>query len=292
MRTVTLFAPAKVNLTLDIVSKRDDGYHIIDGIFQSITLFDEVSIRLCDEIKVTTSNENIADDNTNLAYRAAVAFASATGCDTGALISIKKRIPTEAGLGGGSSDAAAVLVGLNELTNARLSQEDLCKIGEKIGADVPFCIVGGTKRASGIGTEFTDVKKLDDGLFVIVKPPFGVSSTEAYKRWDALEFATKCTTNEMTLALESENLSSIAECMSNSFETVVDESEKIKNIKNLLLNCGAHGSCMTGSGSAVIGLFDTEISREYIKKELCDIGEIFFAVPTYQGAVIAWEKIL
>ncbi len=292
MRVLTLYAPAKVNLTLDIKGKRADGYHDIDSIFQSVTVFDDVTLRLSDNIKVTTSMSQIADDETNLAYRAATAFAKAVSSDIKAEISIKKRIPTEAGLGGGSSDAAAVLVGLNELTNSKLTKSELCEIGATLGADVPFCILGGTKRASGIGTEFADAPKLNDGLFAIIKPSFGISSKEAYARWDDLNISQRGKTDDMINALASADLRSIGNCMSNSFEYAMPYKDELWSIKERIMQCGAVGCCMTGSGSAVVGLFDMAAKREIIKENCKDLGAILFAVPTYQGAVIAGEKII
>ena len=179
---VNVDAPAKINLFLDIRGKRSDGYHIVSMVMQSISLCDEITVSRTDDgdIKIVCSDENIPLDETNTVYKAVELFFKETEKENkGIEIKIKKNIPTEAGLGGGSTDAAAVLHALNKLYDTELSRKELAEIGAEIGADVPFCVYGGTMSASGIGTILSPLPDLPECYLVIVKPNIGVCTEQA-----------------------------------------------------------------------------------------------------------------
>lgn len=282
---ITVLAPAKLNLFLDITGKRSDGYHLVNMIMQSISLCDEVTISLHEgDIRVSCSDERIPCDESNTAFRAAAAFFKAVGQDNaGAVIKIKKRIPSQAGMAGGSTDAAAVLFGLNELFDAPLSTDELSELAEEIGADVPFCLCGGTMTAGGIGTILNPLPALPDCSFVIVKPTFSVSTKEAYAASDRLGYDKPVSPEHITSGICGGNLDEIGKWMYNKFEAVSGMDE-IEAIKQTMKKHGALGACMTGSGSAVFGLFDDEdlaaecesaLSRQY--------DEVFLAHPTAEG---------
>ena len=286
---VTVQAPAKLNLTLDILGRRDDGYHLVKMVMQSIHLFDTVTVSDTGDGEITLScNEDFVPlDKTNTAYRAAQAFFEETGVkNPGLRIKIKKRIPAQAGLAGGSADGAAVLVALNEMMITGLSRQELCDIGVKVGADVPFCIVGGTMVASGIGTILTPLPDLCDCFFVVVKPPVSISTKEAYALSDSRESFAPPHANAAAEAICNANLKELSKELYNEFEKVLKLPE-IKKIKEMLTENGALGACMSGSGSAVFGLFDDENTADDCAKVLKDsYDEVFVCEPVCEGCVI------
>ncbi len=261
----TIRAHAKINLTLDIVGKRDDDYHLLETVMQSVSLYDTVTVALDNsgKISVSTSDNEIADDETNIAYRAAKAFFAHTGIeDKGADIRIKKHIPTQAGMAGGSADGAAVIVALNELCSTDLEDEELWTIGEAVGADVPFCITGGTMMVRGIGNILSPLPDLADCFILIVKPECSVSTAEAYSAVD--EFSGSLIhpmTDELCGDICAEDIPAVARRVYNAFEQALALEEPLK-IKQIMLDSGALGSCMTGSGSAVFGIFEDEDAAE------------------------------
>ena len=282
---ITVLAPAKLNLFLDITGKRSDGYHLVNMIMQSISLYDEVTVSLHEgDIRVSCTDETIPCDESNTAYRAAAAFFRATRQDqAGAVIRIKKRIPSQAGMAGGSTDAAAVLFGLNALCDAPLSTDELLELAEEIGADVPFCLCGGTMTAGGIGTILSPLPALPDCCFVIVKPEFSVSTKEAYEASDRLGYDKPVSPEHITSGICGGNLDEIGKWMYNKFEAV-SGMEEISAIKQVMTKHGALGACMTGSGSAVFGLFDDEDLAEECKSALSkEYDEVFLSRPTPEG---------
>ncbi len=251
MNSITITAPAKINLTLDVTGRRADGYHTISTIMQSVSLSDSVFIEKNNSGKIYLECKGVTLDSYvhNTAYKAAAAFGEyADICCTGLYISIDKHIPLQAGLGGGSADAAAVIVGLNELFGTRLSWEQLCEIGAKVGADVPFCAVGGTKLCQGIGEMISYVPPLENCFIVIAKGKSGVSTKEAYAKIDRLE------TQAADISLYNGSLASVKKIGGNIFEQVA-ENEDVPKLKKIIADCGAEYTAMSGSGSAVFGLF-------------------------------------
>lgn len=267
---VNIDAPAKINLFLDIRGKRSDGYHIVSMVMQSISLYDEITVSDTDdgEIKIICSDENIPLDENNTVYKAVELFFEETKKkNNGIEVKIKKNIPTEAGLAGGSTDAAAVLFALNQIFETELSRKELAEIGVEIGADVPFCVYGGTMTASGIGTILSPLPDLPECYLVIVKPNIGVCTKEAYEKSDSPEFSSVKGMDKITEAICEANIKSVAKNLYNKFEEVTALSE-VKAIKEFMLKCGALGASMTGSGSAIFGIFDNDNVRNACAKKL------------------------
>lgn len=263
MNSVTVSAPAKINLTLDITGRRQDGYHNLCTIMQSISLADSVFIeanesgKIAFECRANKIPEGIPNGKENIAYRAAEAFLDYSGVSCGGLyIKVDKRIPSQAGLGGGSADCAAVLAGLNKLLGTGYSQERLCEIGVRLGADVPFCIVGGTKLCRGIGEDISPAPPLEDCFIVVGKGGSGISTKKAYEKIDSLN-----PSERQNSELYDGSLSSLAKAGGNIFERVTDNSD-VSEIKRINAECGAAYSAMSGSGSAVFGLYRRRTNAE------------------------------
>ncbi len=254
MEHLTVCAYAKINLFLSVGPRRSDGYHDLASIFQRISLCDEIQIAKSGDggISFTCSDPALPCDENNLAVRAAKAFFSALGRSFGVKIHLEKRIPSQAGLGGGSADAAAVLSALNELANFPFSQSELAKIGATLGADVPFCIYGGAMTANGIGEILVPCAPLCDVFLVIAKGNAGISTKDAYQALDARGVAECRSYDAMVVALKSCDIDAICASLFNDFETVTDIHLPLKDA---LLTHGAKGALMSGSGSAVFGIF-------------------------------------
>lgn len=270
--SVTVRAPAKINLTLDILGKRQDGYHFVRTIMQTISVFDELEVKRNEEnsIRIFCDTEGIPCDERNLAYKAAATFFEFNGMSpVGIDIHIDKTIPAMAGMAGGSSDAAAMIVALNELLNTKLDEETLCEIAGKIGADVPFCITGGTATAEGVGDIITALPNMPECFIVVVKPDFNISTPEAYAEFDKLEFTESSDYEEIVAAIATSNLEVVASSLFNALEFAAD-SDEITAIKKQMLEEGALGALMTGSGSAVYGIFE---KKKYAHKCADDLKE-------------------
>lgn len=267
MKRLTVPAPAKLNLSLDIVGVREDGYHLLRMIMQTIDLCDQIVLERADEISLTCNLPELPCDERNLAVRAAHAFFERTGLPGGVRMTLDKNIPHGAGMGGGSADAAAVLKGLNELCGTDLSQQELCEIGLRLGADVPFCIVGGTQLAEGVGERLTPLPPLPDCFLLVAKPEQGVSTPEAYHAYDRLTDVLHPDTAELTGLLSRGDLSGFCARMENVLEPAVSLPE-IQQIRAEMLAAGVLGSRMTGSGSAVFGVFTQEQPALVCKKNL------------------------
>ena len=247
-------AYAKINLTLDVVGKRDDGYHLLETVMQTVSLCDVVSVNMADDIVITCSDERVPVDAKNTCHKAARVFFERTGIAGGVRIDIEKHIPSEAGLGGGSSDAAAALCLLNELYDAKLSYSELEDMAAKVGADVAFCIQGGAAVCRGIGEKMERIA-LPERWVLLVKPDFGVSTPEAYRLFDENGEVSSYGTKAFLDALNSGR--NPYECLSNDLETALCNLE-IAKIRRELIELGAAASQMTGSGSCVFGVFDNE----------------------------------
>ena len=260
MITLQEKAYAKLNLTLDVLGKRDDGYHELESVMQLITLCDDIEIDVGtgEDWKLECSRDDIPADASNLAWKAAGVFYRSIGKDPqGITIRIEKRIPDRAGLAGGSADAAAVLRALNAHEGAPYSLEELAQLGAKIGSDVPFCVFGGTALAKGRGEILTRLPKMPSCYYCIVKPEFSVSTPELFAKMDEADTICHPDTQGMLRALENGDLMHVAGYVSNAMEPVVaGEHPEVLMIKDTMDSCGACGCAMTGSGSAVYGIFD------------------------------------
>jgi len=259
---ITLQEPAyaKLNLTLDILNKREDGFHEIESIMQQITLRDDIEIDLetGEDWKLECDQEGVPTDSENLAWKAAGLFYKTIGKDPqGITIRITKRIPMGAGLGGGSADAAAVLTALNRHEGEPFTKWDLARLGAKIGSDVPFCVVGGTALAKGRGEKVAQLLPMPQCFYCVAKPEFSVSTPELYTKWDEIEKPYHPDIHGMGRALDQQDLLHVAGYLGNAFEPLVSaEHPEIERIKETMKDCGALGCAMTGSGSAVFGVFD------------------------------------
>ena len=253
-------AYAKVNLTLQVGSRHPDGYHAVMSVMQRISLWDTVTVErgtgrdilLC-SVPVTES----ADDN--LCMKALRAFFAETGIKSdGVTITLEKHIPVQAGLGGGSSDAAAVWRGLRTLYAPNMTDTRLEKMAEKLGSDVPFFIQGGTQLATGRGEVVSPLPQLAEGWFVVVKPDEGYSTAEMYRRLDEPGSRRVRNSRYMQDAVAANNVHAVAAELHNSFERVVPKDSSLRTIKDALRAQGALGTLLSGSGSAVFGLFDDQ----------------------------------
>lgn len=282
-------AYAKINLMLDIIYKRTDGYHDLFMIMQSIGIYDTVTVSetKSKKITITCNIDDIPLDEHNIAYKAAAEFFSSTEIkNNGINIDIVKRIPHAAGMAGGSADGAGVLVALNELTGAGLTDDELCSIGVKIGADVPFCIKGGTLLAQGIGDVLNKVKPLRKCYIVIAKPDCSVNTAFAYRQFD--ECGKEHTPDKlgMLYAMQSRDLNEICSKMENVFEQFIAVDNKVE-IKEVMRNNSALGVCMSGSGPTVFGIFDDKEKAEKCALELKMLAkDIAVTVPVSKGCRI------
>lgn len=249
---------AKINLTLDVLNKRSDGYHNVEMIMQTLNLYDLVLVdRDASGISISTNLKYLANNEKNIAYKAAEAFYTTLGIKGGVKIMIHKNIPVAAGLAGGSGNAAAVLLAMNMLYNTGLSVDELCKIGLSLGADIPFCIQGGTQLAEGIGEILTPIKTIAAYYVLLVKPPINVSTPIIYNEIDRLKRTKKPNTQAMIKALENNDICSVAKNLCNVMENVTEGMHPIINgIKSKMLSDGALGASMSGSGPTIFGIFD------------------------------------
>ena len=260
MNSITLKSRAKINLSIDVLGKRQDGYHLVEMIMQTIDLYDliEINEKDNDQITIKSTSDEIPLDCNNLVYKAANLIKKTFNINKGVEIHIKKNIPVAAGMAGGSSNAAAVLVGLNKLWNLNLSNQQLEKIGLKLGADVPFCINGGAVLASGIGEELTPIKGLTKDVCILVcKPDLFVSTKEVYECIDSKDIDKRPNNKFLIECLKNEHTRQLAENMFNVLEGVtMDKHPVIQQIKDIMTNNRALGAMMSGSGPTVFGLYE------------------------------------
>ena len=260
-------AHAKINLTLDVGRLRPDGYHDVSMVMQAISLCDYIKINITGSAlpRLFCDDATLPNGGDNLAMRAAKAFAAATGCDlTGLTIHLKKHIPAMAGLGGGSGDAAAVLIALNRLMHTELSAVDLQRIGLTIGSDVPFCVRGGAALAEGRGERLTAIPTLPPCGIVLIQPAFQVSTGALYQALDGSELTDRPDTAAMLEALRQKDLKLVCRALGNVFEQVLPSAEQaiVAELKAALLAQGALGALLTGTGSVVYGLFASETQAQ------------------------------
>ncbi len=276
-KEITEPAYAKINLGLDIVGRRNDGYHLLRMVMQTLSLHDTVTVRVSEGasgIRTVTDSDLIPDDSHNLAFRAAGLLAEKYHIDDGIEIGIRKRIPVAAGLAGGSSDAAAVLRAMNRLFNLGLDVKDLQKLGLSLGADVPYCIEGGTRLSEGIGEILTPVVPELKGLSVLlIKPDRGVSTKEVYEAFDTLDDVRHPDTEGIIRAIRSGDTPALGRLLGNSLEAVtVRKVPEISRIKGFLREKGAAGVLMSGSGPTVFAIDD---GRELLEKIYNEAKEYF-----------------
>ena len=286
MKKITILAPAKINLFLDVVGRRANGYHDIESVMQTVTLSDCLEITQYDalgesEIEVLCSEPSIPSGEGNLVYRAAKAFFGAMNIEHYHIsFFIDKKIPAEAGLGGGSADAAAAILGLDRLYETHLSLEQMCQIGVLVGADVPFCIKKGTATAKGIGEILDDCPSMPH-CFLLIAMPSGskISTAEAYRKIDAMEAEPHPTLSQVLTALASDDLVGLAKCLYNKFEAVTPMETGADALREKMLSLGAIGARMSGSGPSVFGIFREKTTAECAAKALSQDARVFVCEP-------------
>ncbi|MDO4530394.1 MAG: 4-(cytidine 5'-diphospho)-2-C-methyl-D-erythritol kinase [Bacillota bacterium] len=280
MKEIRLKARAKINLTLDVTGKREDGYHLLETIMQTVALYDGIYMKKLEkpEIRLKTNLPWLPVDERNLAYRAAQLMRETFGIKGGVFIEIDKRIPVAAGLAGGSTDCAAVLVGMNRLYELGLSEEELEALAGRMGSDIPYCVRRGTVLCEGVGEKMTNVADPCPRCYVVLaKLPVSVSTVSVYKglKWDQVEEHPD--TQAMLSAMAEGDVKKMGSLLCNVLETVTIEMHpKIAKIKKRLMELGAAGALMSGSGPTVFGLFSdreqarqaaAQVKREFALKE-------------------------
>jgi 4-diphosphocytidyl-2-C-methyl-D-erythritol kinase len=260
-----LKAYAKINISLDVVGKREDGYHLLKMIMQTIDLYDLITIDRCKSgINITTNKSFVPTDERNLAYKAAKLFMNTYNISGGVDIGLRKNIPVAAGLAGGSTDAGAVLKGMRSIYGVNISDEELLELGLKIGADVPFCMVGGTALCEGIGEKITVLKEFKDKIVVVVKPPFGVSTKDVFQNLEINKIHKHPDTDLLIQAMGNNDLRTVSDNMKNILENVTLRKHTIlREIKSEMLRMGALGSMMSGSGPTVFAFFDDMLRAQF-----------------------------
>ena len=286
---IKVLAPAKINLSLEVLGKRPDGYHEISTVMQTVSLYDTITLTDNDSESVTIScnYEGVPCDGSNICAKAAYRFFDYCRMDIkGVHIDIDKKIPTQAGLAGGSSDGAAVVLGLNRLFGTGLKPAEMHEICERVGADVPFCLVGGTKLATGIGTNLKKLPSFSCSDIVICKPDsVSVSTADAYKKVDALNPHASYT-DEMIKALYSRDMFFITTTIFNDFELALSIPE-VNEINKIMLDCKARGVGMSGSGSAVFAVFTSSRRAKKCYETLKQsYKEVFLCKPIKDGCRI------
>ena len=253
-RSVTVLAPAKLNLSLDVVGTLPNGYHDLDMVMQTIDLYEKIILKTSRDLRLSLPGSFVPANDKNTAVKAALAFFNYTGLLAGVDINVYKRVPVRAGMAGGSADAAGVLVGLNELYGAKLSMSELCAIGAGIGADVPFALLGGTCRVRGVGDLMKALPPCPDCRFVVVMPSVGVSTPEAFARYDTMGSPVHPDCEAQEQAIRKNDLAAVCAAAGNALEHCSGAVETPAICEILRAN-GAITAQMTGSGAAVFGIF-------------------------------------
>lgn len=257
--TLTLKALAKINLGLDVLGRRDNGYHDVRMVMQTIYLYDNVTLTRTEEpgIQVETNLSYLPVDGNNIAYKAAKLLIDEFGIQEGVHIKLEKRIPVAAGMAGGSSNAAAVLVGMNRMFDLGLSQSQLMERGVALGADVPYCVMRGTALAEGIGEELSALPPMPKCYILVAKPAISVSTKWVYETLDAKEIVEHPDIDGLLQGLKEQDLSKVASSMGNVLESVtIEKYPIIETIKDAMKEAGALNAMMSGSGPTVFGIFD------------------------------------
>lgn len=286
---VKVKAYAKINLLLDIVAKRTDGYHDLFMIMQSIGVYDTVTVEKIkgNKIVIECNIDSIPLDESNIAHKAAMAFFKATKVRSrGIKINIEKAIPHAAGLAGGSADGAAVIVALNQIYKTNLTDDEMCKIGVTVGADLPFCIKGGTLLSQGIGDVLSKVKPLRKCYILVAKPDYSVNTAYAYKQFDVNGKVHTPDKFGMLCAVQSRDLNKICSKMENVFEQFIEVPNRI-DIKEIMRKHNALGTCMSGSGPTVFAIYNSKEDASAAARELKEYAkDIFVCTPVNKGCKI------
>jgi len=263
-------AYAKINLSLDVIGKREDGYHLLAMLMQTIDLYDIININKTSKgINLTSNKTYLPNDDRNLCYKAAKLFIDKYEIQGGIDIYIKKNIPVAAGLAGGSTDAAAVLNVMNDIYEVKASNEELMELALKIGADVPYCIMGGTALCEGIGEKVKKLKNFNNHILVVVKPPFGVSTKDVYQNLDTSRIYKHPDTEHLIKAIEDNDLNYVSKNMKNVLENVTLRKHNIlKEIKSSMIKYGAVGAMMSGSGPTIFAFFEDMLKAQYCFEKL------------------------
>lgn len=260
MNIVEMKAYAKVNLGLDVVRRLDNGYHEVKMIMQAVDIFDTITLQKADAgIALTADSTQVPCDENNLIYKAAALMKKTYHIGEGVAIHLKKRIPVAAGMAGGSTDAAAVLKGMNQLFSLDLKKEELMTLGLTLGADVPYCIMGGTALACGIGEKLTALPDIPRCYILVAKPDLAVSTKYVYENLNLSGIATHPDIDGMVHAISKGNMQGIVKRMSNVLESVTETKYPvIAQIKKYMVNNGALMALMSGSGPTVFGIYNSE----------------------------------
>lgn len=281
-------AHAKINLSLDITGRRDDGYHLVRMVMQALELHDTLRMEKLSSagILLETDRKDLAADESNLVFRAAKLMLDTFRPEEGVKISLAKRIPLAAGLAGGSADAAAALRGMNELFAIGLDDTELCRFGLRLGADVPFCLTGGTALSEGIGEILTPLAPLPDCFIVLAKPRAEVSTAETYRAYDSGDGSLHPDTEGLIRALEYADLDGVCARLANVLEPVTSAVHpEVTRIREQLQEAGADGACMSGSGPTVFGIFREKKKAEHacdlLKRE--PFREVILTCPARNG---------
>lgn len=278
MEEILVKCPAKINLSLDVIGKRNDGYHELQMIMQSVALYDEILIEKSSKgITVNCDNLLVPDGEKNICYKIASILFERYKLNGGININIKKQIPVAAGLAGGSTDAAGVIEGINSLYGLDMSIDEMLQIGKCVGADVPFCVYKGTALAKGVGEFLTRLNGVDAWV-VLAKPDISVSTAGVFSEFKLDEIIKRPDTELMIKLINEGNLEGLAENMVNVLETVtIKKYPIISEIKNIMLEFGASGSLMSGSGPTVFGIFQSKSVGEKCYHRLRDyLKEVYF----------------
>jgi 4-diphosphocytidyl-2-C-methyl-D-erythritol kinase len=269
MDNIDLVAHAKINLTLDVLAKREDGYHEVEMIMQTIDLHDRISFTKIDTgIEIVSNHPEVPTDKSNLIYKAAELLFKDFKLEGGLRVNLDKRIPVAAGLAGGSSNAAATLVAINRLWDLRLTSEQLAKIGGRLGADIPFCIKGGTQLATGIGTDLKKLTKCPQLYLILVNPSLLVSTAKVYGSLNLEQAGKHPSTDEVIRALEEQDRGFIIENLSNLLESVTLKIHpEVAELKNKVAKL-SNKALMSGSGPTILGFVSAIEEAESIKSKL------------------------
>lgn len=291
-------AMSKVNLALDVLRKREDGYHEVRMVMQTLQLHDELSItkRKDDRIVINCTDSSIECDENNLIYKAAKLLMESSGVWSGLDIFLIKNIPVAAGMAGGSTDAAAILIAVNELLGLKKNVEELKEIGVKIGADVPYCIEGGTQLSEGIGEKLKKLPSVPDSFVVVLKPHISVSTKYVYENLHVDTIEHHPNVDNMLEAISEGSIAGIAASMENILENVTEKKYPvISKLKNILKENGADNAIMSGSGPTVFGLFSNEsVAKEALNQALStgDVSQGFVTTFAAGSGIIVQETDL
>lgn len=270
METLTIDAYAKVNLGLDVVRRLENGYHEVKMIMQTVGIFDTLILTKQEKgIQIITDSGEIPANEDNLIYKAAKLLQTACGIEEGVSIELRKRIPVAAGMAGGSTDAAAVLKGMNQLFALGLSEEQLQKEGVKLGADIPYCIIGGTALSEGIGEQLTKLPSAPDCFVLVAKPDISVSTKYVYQNLQLEKIDKHPDIDGMVAAIKAGSLKGVTDRMDNVLETVTQkEYPVIGALKDFMEANGAIKALMSGSGPTVFGIYEDKEKAEVAKEKL------------------------